>query len=79
MTASLQRGQFPVQLELTWAFLEAFSPMTTWPTAAITAYDFYEISGTDGQSTYTYLIWLGTNMEGDDVTLPEDCSFTTTQ
>lgn len=42
--------------------------MTTWPTAPVTAYDFYEVSGTDGSSTYTCFVWLGTDLEGNYVT-----------
>ncbi len=73
-TATLPRGQFPNEVELTFTLWGYLPPMTTWPTAAVSVVEYYQITGTDGSSTYTCNVWLGTDVEGNEIHFLEDCS-----
>jgi len=76
-TATLDRGQYPAEVELEGVNF-GFDAITTWPTAAITVFDYYTTTGGDGETSYECNVWIGTDLEGNDVTLLEDCAFVTT-
>ena len=83
MQGTLPRGAYPNEVQLTFAFFEFvwccdfewtyLPPDTTWPTAPINVFDYYEITVTDGITTSTCYVWAGADLEGNDAYLLEDC------
>lgn len=72
VTGTLAKGQYASESEITFASSQAPAE-TTWPTALITVIDVYRIVVTNGDVTYNCDVWIGTDSEGGNFYIIEDC------